>query len=290
MFARVAIAAALLLMAVPGFAQTVTYGPYPEQTYLTCGNSTAKVAVALMREGWDMTSGADSGSASALCKYLGKRGVYVVNFNYRLTTTPRQGWPSQWQDAQLVVRWLRKGGYTRVGFIGLSAGAYDALGVAFNQNTIIWKPTDPLREAWLYTRYTSRPDFVVAVSPFSDLNDPKLFQGPIRLLTRDIFGTSTNITQQTRNNVASPISQLHPDIPPLLVIHGLNDPTVPVQQSQVLSDAMTSIGGTNMQLVLTNGGHIFAGLKNDDRLVLYKQILDCATGARSSLCAPKAPQ
>ena len=238
--------------------------------------------------GWQRD--ADTAPTKGLCKYLGDRGVYVVNFNYRLTATAGQGWPSQWQDAQLVVRWLRKGGYARVGFVGLSAGGYNALGIAFTQNTIVWAPTDPLREAWLYTKYTSLPDFVVALSPFSDLNDPKLNPVAIERLTEGVFGAQPDIAASTLNSIASPITHVHSNIPSLLVIHGLNDHVVPVQESQALFQAMTSIGGKNMRLMLTNGGHLLVGLTTTQEFALYKQILNCAKGVASSVCALKPAQ
>jgi acetyl esterase/lipase len=289
-FAKTTILAVMALLASPALAKSASYGPYPEQTYTTCGSSTGKVAVALMHGGWNDTGYDDRGPVAVLCKYLGQHGIYAVSFDYRLTTTEGQEWPSQWQDAQLVIRWLKKAGYSRVGFVGLSAGGYNALGVAFSPNTIFWETTDPLRETWLYPRYTSTPDFVVAVSPFSDLNDPKLLHPAIRLLTKNIFGSSSNISQQVRNSVASPLIRLHSDIPPLLVFHGLNDKLVPAQESETLSEVMTSIGGKNMRLVLHNGAHLFEGLTLNEKLGLYQQILDCANGVAPSICAPKTQQ
>lgn len=249
-------AAALTLccLALPAKADP-SFGPYPEQTYMTCGNPNATTAVALMHGGWDIGGGYnDNWNIQQSCKALKNFAVYA--FNYRLARTPGQGWPSQWQDAQLMVRWLRSQGYSKVGFMGISAGAYNALGITFSQGTIQWKPTDPQNEAALYPGVSSLPDFTVAVSPFSDLSAPGLSPMAVRMISSGV--AHGGMDAQTAMAIASPITRIHPDIPPLLVIHGNNDPMVPVEQSIMLNREMMAIGG-NMKFMLTGGKHVFGG-------------------------------
>lgn len=159
------IIAALLLLAGTARAQQASYGPYQEETYIASGDPKSTTAVAIMHGGWDVGGGDNTVEVKRISNALAQRHVYVVSFNYRLARPGAgQGWPAQWQDAQLMMRFLRSKGYSRVGIVGLSAGAYNALGVAFKGSTIYWGATDPKREAVLYPG-RSGPDFAASLSP-----------------------------------------------------------------------------------------------------------------------------
>ena len=53
---------------------------------------------------------------------------------------------------------------------------------------------------------------------------------------------------------ASPIDHVAPGDPPMFLVHGLEDPLVPVDQSRAMAAALDAAGVTN-QLVLVPGGH-----------------------------------
>jgi acetyl esterase/lipase len=280
------ILAALLLLARAAHAQSASYGPYPEETYLASGDPTSTTAVAVMHGGWDVGGGDNTVEVKRICAALALRHVYVVSFNYRLATPgAHQSWPAQWQDAQLMMRFLRSKGYARVGIVGLSAGAYNALGVAFKGSTIYWAATDPKREAMVYAG-RSGPDFAVALSPFSNLNDPKLAPLAVRRLTEGIAPGYALISQTIKNSMASPISMLRGDTAPILVIHGSNDPVVPIEQSQTLAAEMSYIQG-NFKFVQTTGRHVLGGYDAAGLAQLYQLIGDCVVGAAGSVCAPQ---
>jgi acetyl esterase/lipase len=251
------------------FAATGSYGPYPEQTYETCGDPTSTVAVAVMHGGWDTSGSFDNPPVRKICKYLGQRKVWVVAFNYRLAKTDGQGWPAAWQDAQLVVRWLKSKNYKRVGLIGVSAGAYNALGSMLSGRTIVWPATDPKREALQYLGTSSLPAFAVVISPFSDLSDPSMPASVTAYLTKDV--ARIGISQTAANNLASPVTYARPDTRPLLLVHGTADTVVPVAQTKALYSELANLGA-HVDYIETPGGHVFERLNEAQQLSILKTI------------------
>ena len=53
---------------------------------------------------------------------------------------------------------------------------------------------------------------------------------------------------------ASPADQVSPGDPPMLLIHGRQDPLIPVSQSREMQAALNAAGVRN-ELILVNGGH-----------------------------------
>lgn len=76
---------------------------------------------------------------------------------------------------------------------------------------------------------------------------PKLFQ--------EMFGTITDLPAQLKS--VSPIYFTTPDDPPLLLIHGDQDKTVPVQQSEILKVKYEETGLAVKLIVQPGGGHTY---------------------------------
>jgi dipeptidyl aminopeptidase/acylaminoacyl peptidase len=78
--------------------------------------------------------------------------------------------------------------------------------------------------------------------------------GPIDLtrlpsLTERLLGPENKNSQDLRRN-ASPISYVHEDEPPILIVHGTDDKLVPYKQAELLADAVSSA-----QLIELMAGH-----------------------------------
>jgi triacylglycerol lipase len=72
---------------------------------------------------------------------------------------------------------------------------------------------------------------------------------------------------------ASPADQVRPGDPPTFLVHGGNDPLVPVSQSQELAAALTAAGVPNQLDVIPGAGHdLDFPIKTPRNLVL--QILE----------------
>lgn len=269
---------ALLATCLSGAVQAASYGPYPAETYSTCGSPTATVAVELVHGGGDYRGDNTLAPNPTICAYLAAHGVYVLSVNYRLATAFGQGWPAQWQDAQLGVRWLRYHGFKRVGVVGWSAGGYNVLGATFEYGTIFSPPTDPKNEAGLYPRLSSVPDFTVDISGFTNLADNGLPPAIEPDLTR---GMPAANSRAVRDATASVLTYVRPNIPPLLIIHGSNDNIVPVRQTQELMTALQAAGGS-AKLILTTGKHVFIGLTPAQQDMVLRNVAACALGV--TLC------
>lgn len=254
------------LSAIPAWAQT--YGPYPEQTYATCGHPGAATAILLIHGGGDVRGDYRSAPNPAICQYLGQHGMFVVAVNYRLATAVGQGWPAQWQDVQLGVRWLRSRGHATVGLVGWSAGGYNVLGATFMYGTIFSPATDPLNEAHEYLASSSVPDFAVDISGFSDLSDTGL---PFDIEPALVQGMSASDTKAIQDATASPITYVHPNSPRLLIIHGAFDNIVPVGQAVELKAKLLA-AGCQATLSFTSGKHVFLGLTATGQNMLLEQV------------------
>ncbi len=53
---------------------------------------------------------------------------------------------------------------------------------------------------------------------------------------------------------ASPLDHVTADDPPMFLVHGLEDPLIPVSQSEEMAQALTAAGVRN-KLILVRGGH-----------------------------------
>ena len=233
-----------------------SYGPYPAQTYEECGSPNGSTAVAILHGGWDLYGSFNDAPVRQICAYFAAHGIYGVAFNYRLTSSA--AWPAQWQDAQLMIRWLRARGFKKVGMVGTSAGGYDTLGAAFNAAPIKWAKTDPFHEAALYPGTKTTPDFSVLISPPSNMADPAVNQHAVAMLSREV-AARPSIDPETVKAMISPITKVNADIGPMLIIHGTQDNVVPYAQSVNLYQQLLYIGAP-VTFRQTVSGHVFAGL------------------------------
>ena len=276
--------AALALSVCPLIAQAQSYGPYPEETYTTCGSPLDQTAVVLIHGGAWFSGRADAADILKLCNYLGLHRVYVVAIDYRASTVAP--WPAQLQDAQLAFRWMRKNVKAkRVGVVGLSAGGHIALSMAF-QRPVQYAGSDELSEASMLTGMTSHPDFVVDVSGPTDLTQDGLLPVGVAALTNGL-----RMSTHAAEAFASPIAHITTATSPLLILHGTEDATVPVSQSDDLVLALSQAGVVG---VVTNsqtggvdapwatviydrhpGGHVFGGASLGP---MYAEILKFAKG------------
>jgi alpha-L-fucosidase 2 len=76
----------------------------------------------------------------------------------------------------------------------------------------------------------------------------------------DVMGGQQNFDQ------ASPIGHVRADLPPLLIIHGDEDETVPVEISVGFHEALQAAGAPSTLSIYTGTGHsdyVFAALTED---------------------------
>lgn len=181
---------------------------------------------------------------------LQARGFFIVAINYRLA--PVHPFPAQIEDARCAIRFLRANASkyhiqsNHIGTIGDSAGGHLAalLGLAgTNQD---WDSAEFADQS---------PDVQAVVSLYGISDLTRVFENDGTQIWPRVFG----VIEKTdpRLNSASPLSYVHRNAPPFLLIHGNLDHIVPFEQSQWLFDALRNTGNSVDLIEVHNADHAF---------------------------------
>jgi acetyl esterase/lipase len=185
-------------------------------------------------------------------------GGYTV-FVARHGSTPRYFVPEMVEDIRRSVRFVRAKAArfhvdpNRLVITSGSSGGHLALMVGLSGDGGIPDAPDPIQ------RESSRVQAIVAWFPPTDLINWGMPEGYKTLdkvrpgLLKSFFGEITDLQKQLKS--ISPIEQVTADDPPLLLIHGDRDLTVPVQQSRIMKDKYEQAGLKVELIVHPGGGH-----------------------------------
>lgn len=183
--------------------------------------------------------------------------VFVV----RHGSGPRFHVPEMVEDVRRSVRFVRMKASeygidpNHIGITSGSSGGHLSLMVGLTGDDGNPDSKDPVE------RVSSRTQAIVAWFPPTDLINWGEPDGYTKIeATRpgffaNIFGTVTDLTAQLK--AISPIYQVTPDDPPLLLVHGDKDKTVPVQQSEILKAKYDETGLKVKLIVQPGGGHTY---------------------------------
>lgn len=155
-------------------------------------------------------------------------------------------WPRNLQDCKTAVRYLRSRAKelnidpTHIGVIGGSAGGHLAAMVGFTDDD------DELVSQRLYGDYSGRVQAVVTMYGAHDL---------LALAEEKQLGTDPGLVKLCRQ--AAPVTHLSPDDPPTLILHGTEDKTVALRQSELLAAACRRHGSEFRWEVVDGAPHSF---------------------------------
>ncbi len=256
---------ALFLFATPLLAQTKTpplpkgadkgeynlaYGKHERQKldiFVPKGDGPFPLVIWIHGGGWEAGNKDTNPALELLAK-----GFAVAGANYRLSQ--HAPFPAQIEDCKAAVRYLRANAKKynldekHFGVWGASAGGHlvALLGTAGNvkelegegdnlkvsskvQAVIDWfGPTDLLKMT---------PENAPATHPIV-----KLVGGPLK--------EKSKLAEQ-----ANPIKYISKETPPFLIIHGDKDTLVPLNQSEILHEAIKKAGVESELVVIKNAGH-----------------------------------
>lgn len=194
-------------------------------------------------------------------------GGYTL-FIARHGSTPRYFVPEMIEDIRRSVRFVRANAERfkvepdHLGITSGSSGGHLALMVAMTGDNGAADSADPVERA------SSRVQAVVAWFPPTDLINwgmPDGYRTVNKLrpgLLQSFFREVTDMEAQLKR--ISPIQHVSSDDPPLLLIHGDRDLTVPIQQSRVLKDKYEEAGLQVELIVHKGGGHTYwPGIMDD---------------------------
>jgi acetyl esterase/lipase len=188
--------------------------------------------------------GSKDDGQTGLATWLAQHGYAVVAFNYRLS--PVAQFPAQIQDCKAAVRWVRANSAkyaldpARIAAFGQSAGGHLSamLGTSGGVGDLEGDLGNP--------KESSRVQAVVDFFGPTDFlqMDAKALPGGMKHDPADSPESQLvgGAIQQNKDKVAraNPITYVSPDDPPFLILHGEQDPLVPVNQSELLFAALTS--------------------------------------------------
>jgi len=195
-----------------------------------------------------------------------KRGYVAATISYRLmqydetkrdTATATPIFPAQIHDAKAAIRWLRANAKKynvapgRIGVTGGSAGGHLSLLVGLTDPAAHLEGESGNREQ------SSRVQAIVNVFGPTDM-EFCYEKSSVAWIFR-LFMGGTPDEAGARYTVASPITYVSEDDPPVLTLHGDQDALVPVEQARMLDEKMKAAGASHTLMVFEGQGHGFRG-------------------------------
>ena len=180
------------------------------------------------------------------------RGYSFIAITYRLA--PEAKFPAMIEDIKCNIRFLRAHAAeynldpTRFGILGNSAGGHLAALAAVTDERAGFDG------AGGYAEQSSRVQVAVDMYGPTDLTAPEITEKPeFKRMIQQVFG----LTDSTSDLLwrASPLFQVTPDDPPTLIVHGEQDTTVPLQQSQRFYDQLKAAGVPTELILVKNAAH-----------------------------------
>ncbi|VGO22262.1 alpha/beta hydrolase fold domain-containing protein [Pontiella sulfatireligans] len=195
---------------------------------------------------------------------LSGEGYAVASINYRLKDLSIH--PKNIHDCKGAVRWLRahaaEYGYDpeRVAVGGGSAGGHLSLLLGMSSGVQELEGT--------VGGNTNQSSTVKAIV---DLYGPSDFSAFSK--TSERFNKAHEFRQEQLTH-ASPLTYLSKDDPPVLILHGDQDKTVPVEQSKLLHERYQKAGLTSELHIIKGAGHGGMVFSDEERYQLIKAFLD----------------
>lgn len=199
-------------------------------------------------------------------EYLASRGFVTFNTHQRLLTEPNVDLNDALSDIFAAVRFVASDGPRfgadpdRIGVLGRSSGGLQALLAG------IYPEPDRFREP-------GDPDVSFEVHAIVDIAGPvdyaRFADGEdFTLVPREEFlaamgGTPAKVPETYA--LVSPLTYVRPGLPPIMIVHGALDTTVPISQSIELADRLEAAGNTVVREFYPDTGHVIGwGLFNND--------------------------
>lgn len=210
----------------------VSYGPHRRHRLDVWRHATtpADAPVIFYLHGGAWTFGDKREQGRPMLHEFVARGWVVVTANYRLA--PRDPWPAQIEDVTRALSWVKKnvaghgGDPTRVVVAGGSAGGHLAALLALSSEDPTWRPPDV--EGVSDWRLRGAIPFYGVLEMTGDERYWRgLGAGIRRLLEHRVVQVPFDGHEDLYDSL-SPLSRIHKDAPPFLVIQGVVDTLVDV--------------------------------------------------------------
>jgi acetyl esterase/lipase len=219
--------------------------------------------------GWMWGDKSDTDGVGRLIPFI-RTGEYAgVSIGYRLSGEAQ--WPAQIHDCKAAIRWLRANAAKyaldadHIGVWGRSAGSHLGLMLGMTGDVPelegdIGPYRDVSSKVAAVAEFSGRVDLLASIGQPNDA-DPASTQTPGAML---IGGPLFDNSDKAR--AASPITYVTANDPPVLIVHGSKDSTVPYDQAVRLDAALQQAGVPSYFVTVKGGGHGDFGSVADDRV------------------------
>jgi acetyl esterase/lipase len=189
-------------------------------------------------------------------RLLSEDGFFTASIQYRLSGEAQ--FPAQIHDCKAAVRWVRANAdkyhvdAARVGVWGGSAGGTLAalVGTSGDLPELEGDGGSP--------GYSTTVQAVIDECGLTDMREQLRFGHPDNIWwVEQLFGGPLEDRSELVR-LANPITHIRSDCPPFLIVHGEADDVVPIQNSELLYEALKSAGCDVTFIRIPNAGHGFA--------------------------------
>jgi acetyl esterase/lipase len=207
---------------------------------------------------------------------LARGGDYAAaTINYRLSGEAT--WPAQIHDCKAAVRWVRANAAKygldpdRIGVMGASAGGHLAAmlgaggGVAALEGDVGPHAGTDSRVRCVVDQFG--PSDLPAMADYPSRIDHNAPDSP----ESELIGGALP-EHKERARAASPITYVSRDDPPFLILHGTEDPLVPLNQSERLAGALRAAGVPCTFVKVVGAGH--GGFRSPEVARRIRQFLE----------------
>lgn len=193
-------------------------------------------------------------------------GFAVASINYRLSGEAK--WPAQYDDCKSAVGFLENHAAEygidpkKFALWGASAGGHLVLMLALREGTA--------------HGIKAVCDWFGPVDLVSYIESKKTSPNGMEMIKQLLQTDENGLVPAAKD--ASPSTYMKKDssLPALLIVHGKQDPLVPVDQSKNLAKELIALGYSNVTLSVIKGGHGFPGFGSntiDDSIGFFKRTL-----------------
>ena len=207
----------------------------------------------LMYHGGGWVAG-DRSDMAPMAKFLASLGYTAASAQYRLASKQGPHYPAQVQDTFAALKFLKSHAKEydidpdRIAVMGESAGGHLALLVGLARDPSIFGGDD-------YPDVSAKVACIVDI--YGPTNLPDLCQTGdlVARLVGPIFLNARLCDEPVKWRDASPINHVRADAPPVLIVHGIGDETVPIGQADQLHKALHEAGATCQIVRVKGAGH-----------------------------------
>jgi len=200
-----------------------------------------------------------------------QKGIVCISVNYRLA--PKSVFPAQIEDVKCAVRWLHANAEKyhvdpkRILAFGGSAGAHLVALLGTTNGTKRWDGSggNAGQSSAISAMVCMSGAYDLSLGYRDSVNQNKQEGGAVRGMLESLLGGAPE-KRKAQYREASPMTYADKQTVPALLTHGTADLLVPIEQTEVFTAKLKSVGGEVDFLRIEGAGHADFGPKPEEQL------------------------